>query len=85
MTSQTVTAKGRVTLTRDPLRHLGVKAGEKIDFRKQRGGELRVRGARPAGRIDAFLGLLAGKTKKVATIEEISEVATSDDSRLGRD
>lgn len=75
MTSQTVTAKGQITLKRDLLHHLGVKPGERIDFHKLPGGELRVRAARPAGRIDAFLGLLAGKTKKVATIDEINEAA----------
>lgn len=77
MTSQTVTAKGQVTLKRDLLHHLGVKPGERIAFHKLPGGELRVRAARPTGRIDAFLGLLAGKTKKVATIEEINEAAAS--------
>lgn len=77
MASQTVTAKGQVTLKRDLLHHLGVKAGERIEFHKVPGGELRVRAARPTGRIDAFLGLLAGKTKKVATIEEITDAAAS--------
>lgn len=41
------------------------------------GGEFRVRAARPAGTIDGFLGLLAGKTGKVATIEEMNEAAAS--------
>jgi antitoxin PrlF len=77
MTSQTVTAKGQVTLKRDLLNHLGVKPGERIDFHKLPDGELRVRAARPSGRIDAFLGLLAGKTRKVATLEEIDEAAAS--------
>jgi hypothetical protein len=77
MTSQAVTAKGQVTLKRDLLHHMGVKAGERIEFHKSPGGELRVRAARPTGRIDAFLGLLAGKTKKVATIEEINDAAAS--------
>lgn len=75
MTSQTVTAKGQITLKRDLLHHLGIKPGERIDLHKLPGGELRVRAARPTGRIDAFLGLLAGKTKKLATIEEINEAA----------
>lgn len=75
MSSQTVTAKGQVTLKRDLLHHLGVKPGARIDFYKLPGSELRVRAARPAGRIEAFLGLLAGKTRKVATIDEINEAA----------
>lgn len=72
MSSQTVTAKGRITLKPDVLRHLGVKPGDRIDLHKLPGGELLVR----AGRIDAFLGMLAGKSKKVATIEEINEGAS---------
>ncbi len=76
MTPQTVTAKGQVTLKRDLLHHLGVKPGGRIAFYKLPGGELRVRAVRPTGRIDAFLGLLAGKTRRVATIEEINEAAT---------
>jgi hypothetical protein len=32
-----------------------------------------VKAARPTGTIGGFVGLLAGRTKKVATIEEISE------------
>jgi antitoxin PrlF len=77
MTSQTVTAKGQVTLKRDLLQHLGVRPGERIEFDKLPGGELRVRSARPSGTIDGFLGLLAGKSGKVATIEEINEAAAA--------
>lgn len=81
MSSQTVTAKGRITLKPDVLRHLGVKPGDRIDLHKLPGGELLVRAARPAGRIDAFLGMLAGKSKKVATIEEINEGAPPSEAR----
>jgi len=77
MASVAVTAKGQVTLKRDLLRHLGVNPGERLDFEKLPGGELRVRAARPAGSIDGFIGLLAGKTGKVATIEEIDDAATA--------
>jgi hypothetical protein len=34
-----------------------------------------IRAAKRTGTIDDFIGLLAGKTKKVATIEEINEAA----------
>ena len=77
MTSLTVTAKGQVTLKRDLLQHVGVKPGERIEFEKVAGGELRVRASRPTGSIDAFLGLLAGKTTKVATVEEMNEAAAA--------
>lgn len=77
MSSLTVTAKGQVTLKRDLLQHLGVEPGERIDFEKLPGGELRVRAARPTGTINGFLGVLAGKTHKVATLEEINEAAAA--------
>lgn len=73
MASLAVTAKGQVTLKRELLRHLGVKPGERIDVETLPDGELRIRAARCAGSIDGFIGLLAGKTRKVATIEEINE------------
>jgi hypothetical protein len=34
-----------------------------------------LKAAEPTGSIDAFIGLLAGRTEKVATIEEINEAA----------
>lgn len=77
MASLTVTAKGQVTLKRDLLKHLGVEPGERIDIEKLPGGELRIRAAQPTGTIDGFLGLLAGKTRKVATIEEMNEAAAA--------
>jgi hypothetical protein len=36
-----------------------------------------LRAARPTGKIDSFLGLLAGKTRKVATLDEINEAAAA--------
>lgn len=55
----------------------GAKPGERVDFENLPGGELRVRAARPTGTIDSFLGLLASKTKKVATIEDMNEAAAA--------
>jgi bifunctional DNA-binding transcriptional regulator/antitoxin component of YhaV-PrlF toxin-antitoxin module len=77
MTSLTVTMKGQITLKRDLLQHLGVKPGERIDFDKLPGGELRVKAARPAGDIDSFIGRHAGKVKKPMTIEKMNEIAAS--------
>ncbi|MGE0222579.1 MAG: AbrB/MazE/SpoVT family DNA-binding domain-containing protein [Acetobacteraceae bacterium] len=47
--SLTITAKGRVTLKRDLLQHLGIRPGERAEFEKLPGGELRVRAAWPGG------------------------------------
>ena len=77
MASLAVTAKGKVTLKRDLLRHLGIKPGERIDFEKLPGGELRVRAARPSGTIDKFLHALDGKVTldKPLTIEAMNAIA----------
>ena len=54
--------------------HLGSKPGEKIELDLLPDGRGILKAARPAGTIDSFVGLLAGRTKKVATIREINEV-----------
>ena len=73
----TVSAKGQVTLKRDLLQHLGIEPGARIDIEKLPNGELRVRAARPGGTVDGFLGLLAGRTRKVATIDELNAAAAA--------
>ena len=72
MTTLTVTAKGQVTFRKDVLQHLGINPGEKIDLDLLPDGRGLLRAARPSGTIKGFVGLLAGKTKKIATIEEIN-------------
>jgi len=77
MLSLAITAKGQVTLKRDLLQHLGIEPGQRLDFEKLPAGELRIKAAKPRGSIDRFIGLLADKTNKVATIEEINEAAAA--------
>jgi len=77
MATLTVTTRGQVTFRRDVLQHLGIRPGEKIEVDKLPDGRVALRAARPAGKIDRFVGLLAGKTKKVATIEEMNEAAAA--------
>jgi AbrB family looped-hinge helix DNA binding protein len=77
MTTLTVTARGQVTFRKDVLQHLGIEPGEKIELDKLPDGRVTLRAMRPAGTIDGFLGLLAGKTKKIATLEEINEAAAA--------
>lgn len=73
MTTLTVTAKGQVTLKKELLQHLGVKPGQKIDVDALPGGQLAIKAARPKGDWEKAYGVLAGKTNKVATIEEMNE------------
>jgi antitoxin PrlF len=77
MKTLTVTERGQVTFRKDVLQHLGIRPGEKIELEKQPDGAVTLRAARPHGKIDSFLGLLAGKTKKVATLDEMNEAAAA--------
>jgi bifunctional DNA-binding transcriptional regulator/antitoxin component of YhaV-PrlF toxin-antitoxin module len=81
MKTLTVTSRGQVTFRKDVLQHLGVRPGEKIELEKQPDGAVTLRAARPLGKIDNFLGLLAGRTRKVATLDEIHEAAAAGWSR----
>ena len=75
MTTLTVTTRGQVTFRKDVLRHLGIKPGEKIELDLLPGGRGMLKATQTTGTIDSFVGLLAGRTTKVATIEEINEAA----------
>lgn len=44
MTTLTVTAKGRITLKRELLQHIGIQPGQKVEVVKLPDGELRIKG-----------------------------------------
>ena len=73
MTTLTITARGQVTFRKEVLQHLGIKPGEKIELDLLPDGRAVLRAAQPTGSMTGFVGLLAGKTTKVATLEEINE------------
>ncbi len=75
MAKLTVTRRGQVTLRKEVLQHLGIKPGEMIELEVLPNGQGLLKAARPSGTIDGFLGLLTGRTRKVATIEEMNEAA----------
>ena len=75
MATLTVTTRGQVTFRKKVLEHLGIRAGEKIELDLLPDGRGIIRAAKPTGKIQDFFGVLAGKTKKVATIEEMNEAA----------
>ena len=77
MATLTVTAKGQVTFRKDVLQHLGIKPWEKIELDLLPDGRGLLKAARPSGTIEGFVGLLSGRTKKVATLKEIGD-ATSE-------
>jgi AbrB family looped-hinge helix DNA binding protein len=71
----TVTARGQVTLRKEVLQHLGIKPGDKIELDLLPDARGILKAAQPTGTISGFVGLLAGRTKKVATLEEIKEAS----------
>ena len=75
MATLTVTSRGQVTFRKEALQHLGIKPGDKIELALMPGGKGVITAAKPAGTIDIFVGLLAGKTAKVATLDEMREAA----------
>lgn len=77
MPNVTVTDRGQVTFRKDVLNHLGIRPGDKIELTKLPDGLVTLRAAKPPGTIDGFLGLLAGRTKKIATLDEIDEAAAA--------
>jgi bifunctional DNA-binding transcriptional regulator/antitoxin component of YhaV-PrlF toxin-antitoxin module len=77
MAALTVTARGQVTFRKDVLQHLGVRPGERIEVDKLPDGRVALKASRPSGKIEDFLGFLGGKTKKVATLEEIDRAAAA--------
>ena len=73
MATLTVTAKGQITFRKELLKHLGVRPGDKVEVDLLPEGKASLQAVRPAGDISTFIGCLAGKTTKVATLEEIKE------------
>lgn len=71
MTKLTVSSKGQVTLKREVLQHLGVRPGDKIEVEPGPGGRVTIQASRPSGSIDDFIGVLAGTSKKRASLKEI--------------
>ncbi len=72
MMTLTVTNRGQVTLRKSVLQHLGIKPGDKIELDLLPGGQGLLKAAQSNGTLDGFIGLLAGRTDKVASLEDIN-------------
>ena len=75
MTKLTVTGREQATFRKEALQHPGIKPGERVKLDLLPDGRGMLKAARPGGTINGFMGLLAGKTKKVTTIDEINDAA----------
>ena len=75
MTTLTVTSKGQVTLRKELLSHLGVQPGQRVDVEVLPGGRLQIQAQRSTGSIQTFIGLLAGRSTRTATLGELDAAA----------
>jgi len=73
MATLTVTARGQLTLRKEVLQHLGIKPGDKIELDLLPDAKGLLRAAQPQGTVAGFVGLLAGRSPKVATLQELDE------------
>lgn len=69
----TVTAKGQVTLRKNVLTHLGIKAGDKLTVETLPDGRVELKAARRTGKISDAFNYLKRDGGPVFTIEEINE------------
>lgn len=75
--SLTVTSKGQVTLRKELLAHLGIQPGQRVDVEVLPGGRLELHAEQTTGSINGFIGLLAGRSARRASLEEMNEAAAS--------
>ena len=75
--SLTVTSKGQVTLRKELLAHLGIQPGQRVDVEVLPGGRLEFHAEQATGSINGFIGLLAGRSARRASLEELNEAAAS--------
>jgi AbrB family looped-hinge helix DNA binding protein len=74
MPTLTVTSKGQITLRKKALRHLGLQAGDQVEYELLADNQIRLHPAKRTGTIDDLYGFLKGKGNgKTATIEEMNE------------
>jgi antitoxin PrlF len=73
MTTYTVTTKGQITLRKELLQHLGVRAQEKISIDKLPGGEIRIRASRATGMISELFGMLKRDRDRAVSIDDMND------------
>jgi antitoxin PrlF len=75
--SLTVTSKGQVTLRKELLAHLGIQPGQRVDVEVLPGGRLELHAEQATGSIHGFIGLLAGRSARRASLEEMNEASSA--------
>ncbi len=77
MTILTITSRGQVTFKKEVLQHLGLQPGDKLSLDLLPGGKGLLTAASPEGSIDGVIGLLAKRSSKVASLEEIRDASAA--------
>lgn len=83
MATLTTTARGQVTFRKEVFQYLGIEPGQKIELNKLPDGRFELSASKPRGDIQDFFGVLKGKSKKIASLQEINNAASGgwDDGR----
>ena len=76
MPTLTVTARGQVTFRKDILQHLGILPGDKLELELLPDHKAALKAPQRTGTIDDFIGILAGKTSKVASLKEMDDAVS---------
>jgi len=74
MSKLTVTLNGRIRLSQDLMKHLGVRPGEKITVEKLPGGRIELKAVRSTGKISDLFGTLKRKDGPSLTIAEMNKI-----------
>lgn len=78
-----ITSKGQVTFRKEVLDQLGVRPGDKITVELIAPGRVEVRPARPAAKLEEFVGCLkkpGTPTLSAATMKKIAEDAWAEEA-----
>jgi antitoxin PrlF len=73
MAMATMTSRGQMTFRKDVLQHMGIQPGEKVEIAKMPNGRIELHRSERTGSIEDLCGILKGKSKKIATLEEIEK------------
>jgi len=75
LASLRVTRKGQLTLRKELLQHLGIQPGQRVDVEVLPGGRLELHAERATGDINRFIGLLAGRSSHIASLDQLNSAA----------
>ena len=69
-----ITSRGRITLNKEILSHLGVDLGDQIDVQFLPRGQIVMEAVRPKGSIEDLIGMFKDKVTRTISIEEMNEI-----------